>query len=141
MAITLDSYFTDSTTGVDRRIDYTSEILLNATKLLQAVNALLVDLGVISIVVTSGWRPPSVNVAIGGAKNSLHVLGRACDLADKSGELKQKIQDEETKRRDNNQESLLRKHGLWMECAESAPTWCHLNHKLPCISIGGFLFS
>ena len=30
--------------------------------------------------VTSGWRSPSHNKAIGGVKNSQHVLGKASDL-------------------------------------------------------------
>lgn len=32
------------------------------------------------IKVTSGWRSPSHNEAIGGVKNSQHVLGKASDL-------------------------------------------------------------
>lgn len=32
------------------------------------------------IVVNSGYRSPDVNVAVGGAENSLHRLGRAADI-------------------------------------------------------------
>ena len=32
------------------------------------------------IAITSGYRPPALNAAIGGAKNSQHVLGEAADI-------------------------------------------------------------
>ena len=124
MAITINAYFTDSANGNDRRVkyasDYTSDILLHATHLLQAINALLVDLGVISIVVTSGWRPPSVNVAIGGAKSSAHCTGEACDLADAAGTLKRQLEDNP---------DLLIKHDLYMEDPSATKTWCHLQTR------------
>jgi len=124
MAITINSYFADSATGSDRRVkyaaDYTSNILLNATHLLQAINALLADLGIISIVVTSGWRPPTVNVAIGGAKSSAHCTGEACDLADSTGKLKQQLVDKP---------ELLVKHDLYMEDPSATKNWCHLQTR------------
>lgn len=124
VAISIEAYFTDSKTGQDRRVkygtDYTNEILQNATALLEKVNALLADLGIISCIVSSGWRPPAVNVAIGGAKNSAHCSGEAVDLADSSGEIKRKLEDKQ---------ELLVKHDLYMESPSATKTWCHLQTR------------
>lgn len=122
VAISIEAYFADSKTGEDRRIkygaDYTPEILSNATVLLEKVNALLADLGILSCTLNSGWRPPSVNAAIGGARKSLHVTGKAIDLTDKSGQLDQVLSDKP---------ELLKKHELWREDSGSTPGWCHLD--------------
>lgn len=124
MAITLDAYFTDSKTGEDRRIkyasDYTPQILENAKALLEKVNTLLTDLGAITAIVNSGFRPPSVNVAIGGAKNSAHCTGEAVDIADKTGSFKEQIL---------NRIDLLEKHDLYMEDRSATPSWCHLQTR------------
>lgn len=32
------------------------------------------------LVITSGYRCPKVNNAVGGVENSLHLVGRACDI-------------------------------------------------------------
>jgi len=41
-----------------------------------------------AIAVTSGYRPPAVNKAIGGSKNSFHIRGQAGDLYALNGDLK-----------------------------------------------------
>lgn len=124
MALSIEAYFTSVKTGKDLRkdygADYTPQILQNATMLLQAVNALLADLGIISITLNSGWRPPSYNASIGGAKNSAHCTGEACDLADSTGQLKQKLIDKP---------EILIKHDLYMEDPSATRTWCHLQTR------------
>ena len=70
------------------------------------------------MVCSSGYRDPAYNKKIGGATKSAHCQGRAIDISDKDGKLKEYIM---------NQKGLLEKLGLRMESAKSAPTWCHLD--------------
>lgn len=120
--ISLDTYFQDSKTGEDRRIkygnEYTNEIKQNAEELLKRVEALFMDLGVVAVRLSSGWRPQAINAQVGGAKKSLHTQGKAIDLVDSTGELKGMIL---------KKPELLKKHDLWMEDWSSTPTWCHLD--------------
>lgn len=122
MAITLEAYFADPKTGEDRRInyveDYTDEILENAKVLIEKVNSLLSDLGIIAVVVSSGWRPNAINSAVGGAKRSLHLQGRAIDLKDSTGELDRVIEE---------RPDLLKKYNLWLEDPDATKGWCHLD--------------
>ena len=55
------------------------DVLNNIQELACSLQALRDFLGE-PIKVTSGWRSPSHNKAIGGVKNSQHVLGKASDL-------------------------------------------------------------
>lgn len=48
--------------------------------LITKLEALRHELGDTSIVITSGYRCPKHNKAVGGAKRSQHVLGRAVDI-------------------------------------------------------------
>lgn len=122
MAIELDAYFQDPKSGDDRRQkypqDYNNNILENAKTLLKKVNALLADLGIISCTVSSGWRPATVNSAVGGAKKSLHMEGKAIDLRDGTGDLDKAIE---------AKPELLAKHGLWLEDPSATKGWCHLD--------------
>jgi hypothetical protein len=122
MPISIEAYFSDPKNGDDRRLkypnDYTNEILENAKALLEKVNSLLIDLGVVTVVVSSGWRPATVNAAVGGAKRSLHMQGRAVDLRDSTGELDKLIE---------SKPELLKKHGLWLEDPSATKGWCHLD--------------
>lgn len=99
--------------------DITQEIRDNATVLLEKINALLKDLGVTDIKVSSGWRPPSINAALANsAKKSLHMIGKACDISDKDHTLSDAIL---------KQPDLLKKYNLWIEDPTATPTWCHLD--------------
>lgn len=49
-------------------------------KLVSMLEALRQELGV-PFVITSGYRCPNHNANVGGAKNSFHVQGLACDIA------------------------------------------------------------
>lgn len=46
----------------------------------QGLEAVRVRLGCAPIIVTSGYRCPALNAAIGGAKNSQHMRGEAADI-------------------------------------------------------------
>jgi hypothetical protein len=124
VAISINAYFTDPKTGEDRRVkygaDYTPEILSNATALLEKVNALLADLGVISVTLNSGWRPVAYNASIGGAKSSAHCTGEACDLSDSTSGIKNQLV---------AKSELLVKHNLYMEDPAATRLWCHLQTR------------
>lgn len=113
--ITLEDYFN----GRDKEYasELTDEIKTNASILLTKVNHLLDELSIGGVKVNSGWRPPSVNQAIGGAKLSNHMTGHAIDISDKFHYLCNSIiQDIE----------ILITTGLYMEDPENTKSWCHL---------------
>jgi hypothetical protein len=94
----------------------------NIKDLVDRVNALLVDLAIESASISSGFRPSSVNAKIkNAAKKSLHMIGRALDLVDRDGSIARRIQ---------NDPSILKKHGLWLEDPEFTKGWCHLDTSI-----------
>jgi len=98
--------------------DYTLDVRANAENLIKRVNNLFIALKHPVPEVTSGWRPAAINAKVGGSKKSLHMMGRAVDLADSEGTTKILIAEHP---------SLLRDFGLWMEDPDSTPGWCHLD--------------
>ena len=97
----------------------TQEYKDSAVILLNKVNQLLSDLGVVSVVVTSGWRPKAVNDStVGAATHSYHEVGMAVDIGDPYHILYNKIL---------VHPDLLKKYGLWMEHQDNTPTWCHID--------------
>ena len=116
--ITLDQYKMGRDTQYPN--EWTKEVEENAKKLLVNVNAFLNELEIKSVSVSSGWRPPAINKKVGGAAKSNHTLGKAVDLKDADGKLKEKVLE--------NLE-LLKKYGLWMEDPEKTPSWLHLDDK------------
>lgn len=68
--------------------------------------------------VSSGYRSSAQNVAVGGAKKSLHMVCKACDFADPDGALDAWCT--------ANQERL-NKLGLWQEHPDATKGWCHLD--------------
>lgn len=67
------------------------------------------------LVIRCGYRCPEHNKAVGGAPKSAHLEGRAVDLADPSGALKQCITSVQ-----------LEACGLWAEDFAATPTWLHV---------------
>ena len=119
--IDLTNYITASGKYKDRLLssELTKEVKDNAIILLNRVNQLLKELGYKKVDVSSGFRTSAVNAATkGSAKKSLHMLGKAVDIADPKHELYKKIEEKP---------ELLKKYGLWMEHKDNAPTWCHLD--------------
>lgn len=97
--------------------EYTPEITSNATKLLEKVNALLMDLKIDKVTVNSGWRPAAINNAtVGSAKKSNHMLGLAVDLADLDCSLWNLVI--------KNME-LLERYGLFLEDKRWTKSWVH----------------
>ena len=73
--------FTLSQEAARRGIDNTppDEVLENLYILAMALEEVRARLGC-PIVISSGYRSPALNAAVGGAPNSAHVLGYAADL-------------------------------------------------------------
>lgn len=100
--------------------ELTDEVRANAKSLLEKVNGLLMDLNITEVKVSSGFRPSDVNKDIGGAKKSQHMIGSACDIVDMDGRLDKLCEEND---------ALLKKHGLWQEAPASTQNWCHLDQK------------
>lgn len=126
--ISLDLYFRDFITKQDRRKVYASQLkpeyIVNANKLLLAVNGLLNELGIDKCDVTSGWRPATVNQQTSNAaKSSYHMICLAVDLLDNKNQDLAKLV--------SSRPDLLKKYGLWVENFQFTKgkntNWCHLD--------------
>ena len=76
------SEFTKSSTATARKIDNTpSEQVISNLKLLceQVLEPLRVHFNC-PIIISSGYRSPALNKAVGGVKNSQHMTGEAADI-------------------------------------------------------------
>ncbi len=71
-----------SQTAARKKIDNTPppEIVANLTRLANTLEIVRSQLGDVQIQVSSGYRSPALNKAIGGAKKSLHMKGLAVDF-------------------------------------------------------------
>lgn len=76
------SELTQSETAARRGIDNTpsSAIVENLTRTAQTLERVRALLGSKPILISSGYRSPALNKAIGGASNSAHVQGLAADF-------------------------------------------------------------
>ena len=83
--ITLDDLCRDPQRGIDRRVEFplTSDVQRNLDDLAWRLNHLcrLLPKSFLPLKITSGYRPGYYNKQAGGAVNSLHVSGSACDFA------------------------------------------------------------
>lgn len=117
--ISLDQAITASGRYKDRLTnkECTQEVKDNLTILLSKINALLTELGIKHVDITSGFRPSEVNIKTpGAAKKSYHQKGMAIDIATHEVYNLLKAKPE-----------LLKKYSLWMESELDAPTWTHLD--------------
>lgn len=119
--INLSDYITASGKYPERTKsdELTKTVKDNAVVLLNKVNQLLEELGIKEAKVSSGFRPSAVNAKTkGAAKKSMHLSGRAVDLADPKHEIVHKIL---------ARPELLAKYELWLEDPASTPSWAHLD--------------
>lgn len=71
-------------------------------------------------VVSSGWRPATVNAATpGAAPNSKHMTGQAIDLYDPEGEVDEWLMTPDGQR-------ALEDIGLWLEHPSATKGWAHV---------------
>lgn len=76
-------------------------------------------------VVSSGWRPASVNANTpNAAPNSKHMTGQAIDLYDPDGDLDDWLMTEDGQR-------VLSDLGLWMEHPSATKGWSHVQSIPP----------
>ncbi len=101
--------------------DYTEEISNNIDKLLIALNKFREAYGK-PMIVSSGWRPESINKSVGGAKKSNHMVGLACDFKDPKGEI-------DAFAVEMDKAGKLKEWGLWLEHPDNSPGWIHLDIK------------
>lgn len=73
---------TQSQTATRRGIDNTAtpDIVANLTRTAQTLEQVRVLLGSRAITISSGYRSPDLNRAVGGARNSAHLYGLAADF-------------------------------------------------------------
>jgi hypothetical protein len=100
--------------------DYDSlsdELKKNAEETLRRVNLFRAEYGV-PMIVTSGYRTPEHNIAIGGSKNSAHCQCQAIDFKDNDGKIKEFIAKDL---------QVLERCDLYMEDPSVTKTWVHLS--------------
>lgn len=105
--------------GRDKDFPLTEEQEKNLEHLLEALNKLRKAYGK-PMYVTSGYRPPSVNAAVGGARKSSHMSCQACDFQDIDGSLDEWCL---------QNLDLLEEYGLYLESPQHTPGWCHLQTR------------
>jgi uncharacterized protein YcbK (DUF882 family) len=127
MSIQLTDYLTSSGSYPERAKskELTPELLSNANKLLEKVNALFVELGVKSVKISSGFRTTEANSATpNSAKKSSHCLCKAIDLMDDKNQTLGKLV--------ASKPDLLRKYGLFIEDLGSTKgknsNWVHIDY-------------
>lgn len=101
--------------------EYTKEVSDNIDQLLISLNKFREAYGK-PMEVSSGWRPQSVNAAVGGAKASNHTIGKACDFKDPDGAI-------DAFAKECDKKGLLKQWGLWLENPDNTKGWCHLDNK------------
>lgn len=74
--------FLVSQEAVRRGIDNTPDagVRANLARVADTLEQVRAALGNLPVVISSGYRCPALNTAIGGAKNSAHILGLAVDF-------------------------------------------------------------
>lgn len=101
--------------------DLPSESQSNLATLVQRLNLFFADYCG-PIAVSSGYRDPDRNAAIGGAAKSPHMACAAADLADSSGKVWQYCLDNLGK---------AKSIGLWFEDRRWTPSWTHCQIVAP----------
>lgn len=131
--VTLEDYF------MGRREKYPTEmspeIEANAIRTVDLVNQLLIRAAMAGIslpthpvnksLVSSGWRPPTLNATVANAApKSKHMLGMACDIYDPDGDLDEWLSTAAGL-------AALADLGLWVEHPSATKSWCHVQTVPP----------
>lgn len=108
---------TRSATGARKGLDNTptQEVIANLTTLCEKIlEPLRAKIGK-PLIVLSGYRSQEVNKAVGGAKNSQHLTGNACDFYVDGHTIAELFE-------------LIRKSGLeYDQCLEEFGQWIHIS--------------
>ncbi len=97
----------------------THEMIYNLFDLLPRLNLVRFHYGK-PLYVSSGYRPPSINASVGGAKRSSHLLCMAVDFRDPTGEFAKWCLDNL---------DIIEKAGLYMEDPDYTMGWVHLQSR------------
>jgi uncharacterized protein YcbK (DUF882 family) len=74
------SFFWGEATKDGTRLPESEEIARNIVRMAQQMQRIRTKLGDRAITITSWYRPPAVNRAVGGASNSTHMRGHGVDF-------------------------------------------------------------
>lgn len=110
--------------GYDKSIQFkkevTPELLENLQKTVDIINQFLKHVGIVNEIVSSGFRPVSVNeMTVNSAKKSNHILGLAVDLKDVNHNIFKAILKPENL-------AKAQELGIYFEDARATKTWIHM---------------
>lgn len=119
---------------VTHGLELSTQVRANAATTVDLVNRLLVLAKTSGVgleqnpktgtVLSSGWRPPSINSATpGAAPRSKHITGLAADVYDPDGDLDEWCM--------ANADTVLKDLGLWLEHPAATKGWCHVQAVPP----------
>lgn len=103
--------------GRDKQAPLSPELEQNLGRLLRAVNVIR-RLYNKPMTVSSGYRPASVNSAVGGAKASFHMRCLAVDFKDADGAIDAWL---------SQNQDVLEALGLWQEHPDATKGWAHVD--------------
>jgi hypothetical protein len=123
---TLDE-FTTSKTAIRQGIDNTpdAKARLRLAYLCQSILEQIRQRIGYPIVITSGYRSPELNKAVGGAKNSQHMTGDAADIICNHTTMRHLWQTIELMVRNGE---ILVGQLIWEGGDASAPSWIHISN-------------
>lgn len=113
MIITVDQYF-------NQYVNIPPMTRVSADILMRRVNGMLLDLGFIAAVISSGYRNSLVNDEVGGKKNSTHLTGEGIDLNDPERKIAKAIL---------KKKEILDQYNLYMENPRWTPKHVHLQTR------------
>lgn len=105
--------------GRDKQFPLTPEMEVNLENLVKAITPIRIAWGQ-PMVISSGYRPASINASVGGAKLSAHQTCQAVDIVDKDGKLAEWL----LKNLD-----ILVENELYLESPKFTNGWVHLQTR------------